>query len=45
MEVKCRNCGHGYHCGIPLIKNLTGYAEIEQIEICKLCRCEKCIKI
>jgi len=41
---RCQNCGHDSHCGVPLVKNLTGYAEIEQIEVCKHCRCKSCWK-
>ena len=40
--IKCKNCGHDSHCGVPLIKDVTGYTEIEQIEVCKYCRCGKC---
>jgi len=42
--ITCKNCGYDSHCGIPLIKDITGFAEIEQIEVCKYCRCEKCTK-
>ncbi len=48
---KCKNCGHDSHCGISLTKDIRthaelndGHSEIEQIEICKDCRCEKCTK-
>ena len=47
--ISCRNCGHGAHCGISLLKNVNTHAELndghrvtEQIEVCKYCRCEKC---
>ena len=39
----CKNCGHESHCGVPLRKTLPGHSEIEQIEICKYCRCDTCI--
>ena len=46
---KCKNCGHDSHCGNPLWKSVEqkseyddGHREMEQIEVCKHCRCEKC---
>jgi hypothetical protein len=39
----CKNCGHQSHCGTPLVKKLeTGNGEA--IEVCKYCRCDKCIR-
>jgi hypothetical protein len=45
----CRNCGHESHCGVPLYKSVQkiselddGHGEMEQIEVCRKCRCEKC---
>ena len=43
---KCRNCGHDSHCGIPLnqtiSQTLSGIGETK-VEICKTCRCDKCV--
>ena len=48
---KCKNCGYNSHCGNPLWKTVeqrselnNGHKEVEQIEVCKHCRCERCIK-
>ena len=41
-SVTCRNCGHESHCGVPLIKDVTGFAETDRIEVCKSCKCERC---
>ena len=38
---KCNNCGHNSHCGTPLIKEVD--KENGPIEVCKKCRCFKCI--
>ena len=45
----CKNCGHESHCGIPLRKSVAqrsdyddGHQEMEQIEVCKNCRCINC---
>ena len=43
----CKNCGHASHCGVPLQKEFRGYSGeggiMGMIEVCKSCRCEKCI--
>ncbi len=43
----CKNCGHASHCGAPLQKEHRGYSSeggiMGMIEVCKSCRCEKCI--
>ena len=41
---KCKNCGHDSHCGGPLWKDVNNSWEkrLGQIEVCKMCRCEKC---
>ena len=46
---KCKNCGHDSHCGNPLWKSVVqrsdyddGHQEMEQIEVCKNCRCINC---
>ena len=39
--VRCRNCGHESHCGTTLKKDLSGNGE--EIQVCKYCRCKKCI--
>ena len=44
----CKNCGHASHCGVPLQKEHRGYSSAMAelwvtIEVCKSCRCEKCI--
>tara|TARA_B110000285_G_scaffold71394_1_gene82284 strand:- start:134 stop:304 length:171 start_codon:yes stop_codon:yes gene_type:complete len=43
----CNNCGHESHCGKPYsVKDEDGFTgEPYQREICKVCRCEKCVKI
>ena len=43
--ITCKNCGHSSHCNIPLIKNITGYAELEEIEVCKKCCCKNCMGV
>jgi hypothetical protein len=47
--ITCMNCGHEAHCGNPLWKSVVvtneldnGHKEMEQIEVCKHCRCQKC---
>mgnify|MGYP001360045518 CR=1 FL=1 len=44
--MKCYNCGHDSHCGIPLRKAVdrsqAHAAGLYEIEVCKQCRCEKC---
>jgi len=44
----CQNCGHGSHCGGSLWKEVIDYPseqpkEYRQIEVCKHCRCKKCL--
>ena len=43
----CKNCGHPSHCGGPLQKEHRGNSGdggiMGMIEVCKSCRCEKCI--
>ena len=45
--IYCRNCGHPSHCGVALTKEHRGYSSeggiMGTIEVCKSCRCEKCI--
>ena len=43
----CNNCGYESHCGKPYsVEDEDGYTgEPYQREICKVCRCEKCVKI
>jgi hypothetical protein len=48
----CKNCGHESHCGVPLRKKFNGRSEfpidypvdLQEIEVCKSCRCELCEK-
>jgi len=44
--IYCRNCGHESHCGITLVKEFTteGKDIKEEIEVCKYCRCGKCMR-
>jgi hypothetical protein len=42
MASGCRNCGHESHCGVPLVKDVAGYAEEERIVVCRKCRCGVC---
>ena len=41
----CNNCGHNSHCGVPyFVEDEDGFTgEAYMREICKNCRCEKCI--
>jgi len=41
----CNNCGHNSHCGVPYsVEDEDGFTgEAYMREICKNCRCEKCI--
>lgn len=43
----CKNCGNESHCGVPLQKEFRGNSGhggiLGMIEVCKSCRCEKCI--
>jgi len=48
--INCQNCGHKSHCGNPLRKSTysvprSGDDALQEIEICKQCRCEKCSDI
>lgn len=38
--MRCKNCGHESHCGVPLRKSVDNSQT--EIEVCKNCRCEKC---
>ena len=44
--MKCKNCGHDSHCGVPLKKAVdksqAHAAGLTEIEVCKYCRCPKC---
>ena len=46
--IYCKNCGHESHCGTNKMKDFRGHkgtGGIEgQIEVCKFCRCEKCLQ-
>jgi len=41
----CNNCGYNSHCGVPYsVEDEDGFTgEAYMREICKNCRCEKCI--
>ena len=45
--IYCKNCGHESHCGINKMSDFRGSrgnGAIEgQIEVCKYCRCDKCV--
>jgi len=41
VKGNCNNCGHESHCGTPLIKKVD--KENSPIEVCKKCKCFKCI--
>ena len=38
--IKCKNCGHESHCGVPLRKDVDRSGT--EIEVCKNCRCDNC---
>lgn len=44
--IKCYNCGHDAHCGVPLHKEFRrepyNHGIEGQIEVCKRCRCAQC---
>ena len=43
--MKCYNCGHDSHCGVPYWREERDYnGEVYQIEVCKNCRCDNCSK-
>jgi len=41
VKGKCNNCGHESHCGTVLKKEVD--KESGPIEVCKSCRCFRCI--
>ncbi len=50
MNVSCKNCGHGSHCGSTIYGNInhnTTFNNAEgqgTYEICRSCRCKHCMK-
>ena len=43
----CKKCGHESHCGNPLRKMIDRSrphaAGLKEIEVCKNCRCDRCL--
>jgi hypothetical protein len=39
-NIRCQNCGHESHCGIPLRKDVDRSGN--EIEVCKSCSCNNC---
>ena len=44
--IKCQNCGHDSHCGVTLFGEHRDFVDVPptKVEICKSCRCEKCLR-